>query len=197
MIVGVTGGMGAGKSSVSGCFAAEGALVVDADREGHKILRKPEVIQALAAAFGPDIVDAEGQVIRRELGRRAFSSEANRQRLNAIVRLPLGALLERRAQAALAEAPERPVVIDAALLVEWGDAFCDVLVVVMAPEAVRKARTVARLGISETEAEARMASQLPESEKVRVADYVIVNDGSPPEMQAKARSVWKQILARD
>ena len=199
MTVGVTGGIGAGKSSVCRIFEAEGALVVDADAVGHETVADPDVLRELAAAFGSDILDAEGRLVRRELGRRAFASEAGRKHLNAIVWPPLDRRLRRRIREALDECPGRPVVVDAALLVEWGDskAFCDLLVVVTAPREVRTARTMARLGISETEAGARMASQLPEEEKVRVADYVIVNDASAEELERKARAVWREIQDRD
>ena len=199
MTVGVTGGIGAGKSSVCRIFEAEGALVVDADAVGHETVADPDVVRELAAAFGADILDSEGCLVRRELGRRAFASEAGRKQLNAIVWPPLDRRLRRRIREALDACPGRPVVVDAALLVEWGDpkAFCDLLVVVTAPREVRTARTMARLGISETEAGARMASQLPEEEKVRVADYVIVNDASAEELERKARAVWREIQDRD
>ena len=194
MIAGVTGGIGAGKSTVCDVFAKAGAWVIEADEVGHETVQDPAVIQNLVEAFGLDIVDKNGVLIRRELGRRAFASEAGRERLNAIVWPPLIERLRDRAGAALEEAPERVVVIDAALLLEWGDAFCDVLVVVAAPLEVRKKRTMDRLGISEAEVEARMASQKPEEEKVRAADYVIQNGDSLEMGRQRAREVWEQII---
>ncbi len=198
MTVGVTGGIGAGKSSVCRIFEAEGALVVEADAVGHETVEGPAVLRELVAAFGADILDGEGRLVRRELGRRAFASEASRQQLNRIVWPTLGERLKARVREALLECPDRPVVIDAALLLEWGDpkAVCDALVVVTAPPKMRVARTVSRLGISEAEAEARMASQLSEEEKVRAADYVIVNDGSLEDLEQKAWAVWVRVQAR-
>ena len=181
MTVGVTGGMGAGKTCVSRVFEAEGALVVDADRVGHETVTSPEVLQELVAAFGPDILDGKGRLVRRTLARRAFAPDASRQRLNAIVWPALEVRLRQRVQEALHERPGRPVVIDAPLLLEWGrsEGLYEVLVVVTAPVETRIERTVSRLGISRAEAEVRMASQLPDEEKVRVADYVIVPSSLP------------------
>ena len=198
MIVGVTGGIGAGKSSVCRVFEAGGALVVDADRVGHETVDDAEVIRELTAAFGADLLDGEGRLIRRELGRRAFISEASRQKLNAIVWPALDRRLRGRVQEALRECPERPVVIDAPLLLEWGrsEGLYDILVVVTAPKEVRMERAAARLGITRTEAEARMAWQLPDEEKARAADYVIVNDGSLGEVEERARAVWQQIRGK-
>ena len=195
MIIGVTGGIGAGKSSVCRAFEACGALVVDADRIGHETVEVPAVLRELVAAFGEGILDGEGRLVRRELGRRAFASEASRQRLNAIVWPPLGQRLEARVRQALRKCPHRSVAIDAPVLLEWGDpdGLCEVVVVVTAPREVRLRRTVARLGISRAEVEARMASQLPEEDKIRAADYVIVNDGSPEELEEEARAIWQQI----
>ena len=133
MIVGVTGGMGAGKSTVCDVFLQQGARVIEADVVGHEVVRDPVVVGQLVEAFGPEIVDENGALIRRELGRRAFVSEAGRERLNAIVWPPLIEQIKTQVEVALKE--ERPVVIDAALLVEWGNpkGLCDVLVVVTAP----------------------------------------------------------------
>ena len=196
MIVGVTGGIGSGKSSVCRVFEAGGALAVDADRVGHETVEDPEVIRELTAAFGADLLDGEGRLIRRELGRRAFGSEASRQKLNAVVWPALDRRLRARVQDALRECPERPVVIDAPLLLEWGrsEGLYEVLVVVTAPEEARMGRAAALLGITRAESEARMAWQWPDEEKARAADYVIVNDGSLEELEEKARAVWQQVL---
>lgn len=196
MIVGVTGGIGAGKSSVSRVFEEAGALVIDADAVGHETLRDSEVIQELANAFGDEILDADGQIVRRELGKRAFGSDAGREELNAIVWHPLRALLQKKIQAALVEKPKRPVVVDAALLVERGDPkdLVDVLVVVTAPVVLRIARTMDRLGISEDEVKARLNAQLPEAEKVAVADFVVANDETPAVCRERALAVWNQIV---
>lgn len=198
MIVGVTGGTGAGKSTVSEFFANLGGFVIDADVVGHETIRDAKVVQKLADTFGADILDAEGQIIRRELGQRAFASHEQRDKLNAIVWPPLRALLRQKIQRALDEDHNRPVVVDAALLVERGNpkALVDVLVVVTAPDDIRMKRTMHRLGITEAQAKDRMAAQLPQAEKVRVADFVIQNDTTPDVCQEQAAVIWQKILER-
>lgn len=198
MIVGVTGGIGAGKSTVCQTFKDLGGFVVDADVVGHETIRDPEVIQKLADAFGADILGADGQIVRPLLGQRAFASDEQRDKLNAIVWQPLRALLKKKIQQALQEDPARPVVVDAALLVERGDPkdLVDELVVVTAPDDVRVQRTMARLGISEAEVRDRIAAQLPQAEKVRVADFVIENDSTPDVCRERAAKVWQDILDR-
>lgn len=195
MIVGVTGGIGAGKSTVCAVFEEAGAHVIDADAVGHDVLRDPAVIRNLVDAFGPEILDAAGRVIRRAVGELAFASDEGRKKLNAAVWQPLRQALSHKIQAALDRDPNRPVVVDAALLIERGDpkAWIDILVVVTAPEPVRIERTMARLGISETEVKARIAAQLPEKDKVAVADFVVVNDATPTACRQRAMCVWQQL----
>jgi dephospho-CoA kinase len=198
VIVGVTGGIGAGKSTVCQTFSDLGGFVIDADVVGHETVRDPDVIRQLADGFGADVLDAEGQIIRPVLGQRAFASDAQRDKLNAIVWPPLRALLRKKIQQALNDDQSRPVVVDAALLVERGNPkdLVDVLVVVSAPDEIRVGRTMNRLGISEAEVKDRMAAQLPQSEKVRVADFVIENDSTPDVCRERAAKVWQEILDR-
>lgn len=196
MIVGVTGGIGAGKSRVCDVFARNGAYVIEADEVGREAVEDPAVLRALAETFGRDILDENGLLVRRKLGRRAFASIEARDRLNVIVWPTLVEKLKDRARSALAEHPERPVVIDAALILEWGDRreLCDTLVVVTAPETDRVRRAMERKGLSAAEVRERIACQLPESVKVEAADFVIENDVSAAELETRARSVWRQIV---
>ena len=159
----------------------------------------PGIIRNLTDAFGREILDSDGQIVRRVLGERAFASEEGRGKLNAAVWQPLRQALLDKIQAALDQNPERPVVVDAALLLERGDpkAWIDVLVVVTAPEPVRIERTMARLGISKAEVKARMAAQLPEADKVAVADFVVVNDATPAACRKRARCVWTQLQGEE
>ncbi len=189
--------MGAGKSTVCRVFGSQGALVIDADAVGHETLGDPKVRRALVAEFGSAILDSDAQIVRPELGRRAFASPEAREGLNAIVWPALGRRLNQARAGALHDRPERPVVVDAALLIEWGDprAFCDVLVVVAAPAPLRRERSMHRLGLTEAEAEARTASQLPDDEKARLADHVIENDGSLEALERRARALWRQIAS--
>lgn len=196
MIVGVTGGIGAGKSSACQVFKNEGALVINADLVGYKVVADPSLVQELVEIFGQDILDGKKRISRRELGRKAFASKSTVKILNGIVWPRLLECLKEKVLKALAECPDRPVVIDAALLIEWGDprTFCDLLVVVTADGKLRNTRTMERLGISEREVNARMALQMPEEEKILKADYIILNNGSREELEIEAQRVWRNMV---
>jgi dephospho-CoA kinase len=194
-VIGVTGGLGSGKTSVCRLFEDRGARIIEADRTGREVVEDPEVLEALVFAFGEDIVDDSGRLDRRRLGQRAFADPASNERLNRIVWPPLLRKLRADVESALREQPDRPVVVDAALLVEWGDlSWIDALVVVTAPVEIRKARMMSRMGLSGEEVEARMQAQLPEEEKVRLADYVIANEGTEEGLKARASEVWSRLV---
>ena len=195
MRVGVTGGIGAGKSLVAKIFEKNGAYVVEADRVGRDAVVDQAVRGDLVEAFGSVILDAEGELDRRELGRRAFAGKSANEKLNSIVWPRLAELLREETRTSLKADPSRTVVVDAALLLEWGDPkdFCDVLVVVTASEASRIQRTMDRMGITETEVLERMRSQLPEEKKLRAADFVIVNDAGLDVLKFRALDVWSRI----
>ena len=195
MTVGVTGGIGAGKSTVCRVFEARGGRVIDADVVGHEVLDDRTVAGMLAEAFGPDVVDEEGAIIRRRLGERAFASEASREKLTGVVWPEIGRRIVSLVAEHKASDPNVTTVIDAPLLIEWDapKAFCNVLVVVTAPKETRISRSMARLGLTREEVESRMAFQLPDEEKVRAADYVIENTGALCQVEGQAESVWRAI----
>ena len=195
MRVGVTGGIGSGKSVVAQLFEKKGAYVIEADEVGRRAVIDPSVLSRLVESFGDEILDGWGALDRRELGRRAFLNGDTRGTLNRIVWPKLGELLEKESGEAIDTDPRRTVVIDAALLLEWGDPkdFCEVLVVVTAPEPIRIRRIVERMGLTEAEVRDRMASQLPEESKLEAADFVIKNDSDLAELEARALDVWERI----
>ena len=194
MVIGITGGIGSGKSSLVRLLVQRGAAAVDADRIGHQVLEIPEVSTALTQAFGPAITDSEGKVVRQELGKQAFASREGFERLSRIVR----PVLEQRLweEVALAEGPGRDhlVVVDAALIYEWGVAErFDRIVVVDAAVPLRRQRAMARQGLSLEEVEKRMAWQLPAQEKVARADLVVRNEGTLEELEQAADLVWRHV----
>ena len=195
MTVGVTGGIGSGKSTVCRRLQEEGAFLIEADEVGREVVVAEAVLRELVSEFGSDILDGKGWLDRAELGRRAFSDRSATDRLNRIVWPQLGRLLEEKVRNALCENSSRTVVVDAALLFEWGDprSLCDVMVVVTASKELRMRRTMDRLGLSDEEVTDRMASQIPEESKVRAADFVIVNDGSREELERSVMDVWSKI----
>lgn len=196
MTIGVTGGIGSGKSTVCRLFGEWGAKLVDADRVGHEVLGDADVRQALTDAFGADIMKADGEIDRRELGRRAFVDDRTRKQLTDVVWPAIGKRLKAIVDASEA-AGDATLVIEAAVLFEAGDPFgiYDTVVVVTAPEDIRIGRVQARSGLSEDEIRARMRQQMPEAEKVRRADFVVVNDGRVEDLYDEARRVWERIGA--
>lgn len=194
MIVGITGGIGSGKSSLARLLAARGAALVDADRIGHQVLGRPEVRQALVAVFGPRIALADGCIDRRELARRAFASQEGHEQLTRIVRPPLEEALWREIDAAEGPGRERLVVVDAALIFEWGvEKHFALIVAVDAPEELRLRRAAARQGLSQEEIRRRLAWQLPAAEKAARAHLVVENNGSPEELEQAASQLWDRL----
>ena len=198
-VVGVTGGVASGKTTFVEMLAAGGgARVIDADRLGHAILRRGDVARALAAAFGADVLDAQGAVQREVLGPRAFATPEALAQLNAIVHPPLIAELDRDSRRLRAHARSAGLVIlDAALLVEWdGGDRCDEVVAVIARPETQVARLVRDRGRTPEEARAIVERQLPAAVRAAYADVVIENDGTREEFVAKARAVAGEIRER-
>ena len=194
MTIGVTGGIGSGKSTVCALFGAWGADLVDADKVGHACLEDPGVKQALIEAFGDPITKPDGSLDRRELGRRAFVSDASRRSLTDIVWPEVGKRL-RAAVDRLKEQGCKTIVVEASVLLEQGDPekLYETVVVVTAPETLRIERTMKRLGITDAEVRDRMRHQMPEDEKIKRADHVIVNDGSADVLETRARKLWGDL----
>jgi dephospho-CoA kinase len=185
-VFGLTGNIGAGKSTVGRLLATHGIPVVDADQLAREVVRKGEpALREIAARFGEAVLQPDGSLDRKALAARVFQDPAERAALNAIVH-PRIAEASALKMAALADAGYEVAVYEAALLVENGlaESFAG-LIVVVAPEAEQLARLVLRDGMSESEARARLSAQLPSAEKVKRATYVLDNRGSLPELEAQ------------
>jgi dephospho-CoA kinase len=194
-LVGLTGGIGSGKSTVARLFAELGAEVIDADELVHE-LTGPDgaAMAAIRAEFGPDIVDARGALDRARMRERVFADPDARARLEAILHPMVRAETERRA----AQATGPYVILMIPLLVETGDphARCDRVLVVDCPEELQIERVIARSGLTRAEAEATMAAQASRVERLRHADDVIANDGSPEDLQPQVKQLHLKYLAR-
>lgn len=193
--VGLTGNIGSGKSTVARLLVAHGAALIDADVLAREATDDPVVLRDLAAAFGEGVLRS-GALDRDALGRLVFDDPAARRRLNAIIHPWVGQERERRVAALEAQAePPAVIVHDIPLLFEVGlDAAMDKTVVVDAPLALRLERVMARSGLSEAEVRARDAAQLPLSEKVKRADYVIDNSREAAGLEPQVARVWGQLL---
>ncbi|MFO0617698.1 MAG: dephospho-CoA kinase [Polyangiaceae bacterium] len=184
------GGIACGKSSVAKIFRAEGIPVVDADVVAREIVAPgTDGLAAVVARFGEGVLDPDGSLDRKKLGALVFADADARRSLNAITHPRIAArTLELRAGL---EAAGHPIACyEAALLVENGlaDAFRPLVVVAVAPE-VQRARLMIRDGLNEAEADSRLASQRPLSEKIAMADHVVWNDGTEAELPEKVRPI--------
>lgn len=194
--VGLTGGIACGKSTVAAFFSELGVPVVDADRIAREVVAVgTEGLSEVVRAFGREVLAADGSLDRKKLGERVFSDPAARAKLEAITHPRIAARsAERMAELAASGAPY--VLYEAALLVENGiHRALPALVVVTAPEDVQLSRLMQRDGLDEVAARARIAAQLPLSEKVSVADYVIDNGGSLDATLRRTREVHEALLA--
>lgn len=190
-VIGLLGGIAAGKSLVAQQLARLGAGVLDADRAGHQVLRMPEVVQAIARRWGPEVLEADGTVNRSRLAQRVFGDKEELKHLEAITHPRIQHLLTQQARR-LVQQGARALVLDAPLLLRAGwDRWCDLLVFVDAPEQLRLQRAAAR-GWSAEQFRRREAAQEPLEEKRRRAHVVIDNSGSPEQTRKQVEQLWHQ-----
>jgi dephospho-CoA kinase len=192
-VVGLTGGIGSGKSTVARMLAELGATVVDADKIGHEVYRPgAEAYAAVVDAFGRGIVAPDGTVDRRALGAIVFADPGALARLNALVHPAIGREILRRIETARA-AGDAPIVVEAAIMIEAGWRFFDRIWAVIAPREAAIARVVAERGLGAEDVERRMGAQLSDAERRRVADLVIENDGTREELRARVEAAWRTL----
>lgn len=193
--VGLTGGIGAGKSEVSRLLSSYGAVIVDADKIAREVVEPGTPgLAAVVAAFGPDILTPEGTLDRPRLGSIVFSDAERLATLNGIVHPLVGA---RSAELEAAAGPDAVVVHDVPLLTENGLApLYHVVVVVDASPKTQLDRLVRLRGMTESEARARMAAQATREERRAVADLIIDNDGPLEDLEPQVREVWARLTER-
>lgn len=190
--VGLTGGIGAGKSEVSRLLASYGAVIVDADKIAREVVAPGTPgLAAVVAEFGEGVLTEDGALDRPKLGGIVFSDPAKLQALNAIVHPLVGA---RSAQLEAAAGPDAVVIHDVPLLTENGLAsLYDLVVVVDAAPETQLDRLVRLRGMSEDEAKARMSAQATREQRLAVADVVIDNDGPLEALEPQVREVWERL----
>jgi dephospho-CoA kinase len=196
LLVGLTGGLGAGKSTVGGMLSDRGAVLVDADELAREALDPgTAAYKQVCDLFGDQVVTASGQLDREAIAAAVFDEPERRRSLESIVHPEVFRMLadiveDRRGT-------EDIIVFDAPLIVETGfhDA-CDVVVVVTAQEEARVARAVGGRGMTVDEARARIRAQLGDAEREAVADVVIRNDGTLADLERQVDELWEQLRAR-
>ena len=193
-VIGLTGGMGSGKSTVSQLLAEFGAVVIDADKVGHEAYQHgTKTWQELVAAFGEQIVAADGSIDRKKLGAIVFGSPKQLARLNEIVHPRMFEMMQGRIEQYRSKGV-KVVVLDAAILFEanWTPLVEEVWVVV-ASEAAVVARARARTGLPEEQIRSRLRSQMPVEDKIKRADVVIRNEGKVEDLRKQVEGLWARI----
>jgi dephospho-CoA kinase len=191
LVIGLTGGIGAGKSTAAAAFAARGAAIVDVDRLGHVVLEP-------GGRAHEAVLDAFGTVDRRELGALVFADPDALARLTAISHPAINAELADRLRDLAGELPRNGVVVlDMAILAEsnLGAGMYDVVVTVEAPIELRVERAVAR-GMAEEDVRRRIAAQASEEDRRALASYVLVNDGDEAHLVAQVDACWDELVTR-
>lgn len=191
----VTGGIGSGKSTLMAFLEQKGAGVVLADEVGYENLHNAEMKVELAQAFGSDIFDAEGEVIRSALAAKAFSSAQNTQKLDSITQPRLyDGCLRRLAEL---EQTHKVVVLEMAILDGRDDFYknADIVAAVTTSPEVRVARLMASRGFSEEDARNRLANQVPEEKRLAISNVVFNNDGTVEEFKAQIEQWWNSEIA--
>jgi len=195
LVVGLTGGIASGKSTVARLLEGLGARVVDADQVARRVVAPGrDALAEIAEALGPGMIAADGALDRKRLGRRVFSDEGARRRLEAITHPRIAAAFAEEVLRAVAEGV--PVLVyEAALLVESGAAEAvDRLVVVAAPPAVQRERMGRRDGLDPIAAQARLDAQASMEAKIAVADHVVMNEGTLEDLGRKVTALWEELL---
>lgn len=197
VVIGLTGGIACGKSTVSAALASWGVPIVDADQVARDVVDPgSEGLAAVRAAFGDAVISPQGALDRKALGDIVFRDPARRAELNAILHPRIAAESARRL-GALAEAGHGFAIYDAALLVENGvHRGMEALIVVTARPEVQRARLIARNGGDAADADARIAAQLPLAEKVAAATWVVDNSGTMEELAARVRALYTELVLR-
>jgi len=203
--VGLTGGLGSGKSTVAGMFAELGAAVISADQLGRQLMQLGEpVYAAIVNTFGKGVVRSDGSLDRKKLAELAFQHN-QADALNHIVHPAVVAAEEEWMRGVFAKDPTRVAMVESALIFEvekWGTApgwvqRFDKLILVTVPDEVKIARFVARMGThdaAQMDARARLAMQIPDREKVGRCDYVIDNTGSLEATRALVENIYQELV---
>jgi dephospho-CoA kinase len=197
--VGLTGGIGSGKSEVSRRLAGHGAVIVDADLAARAVVAPgtPGLAQ-VADAFGPGVLRPDGALDRERLGAIVFADPAALQKLNAIVHPLVRDWMQTAERAALAEAGDEAIIVhDVPLLAEGrGPSGFDLVIVVDVPPELQVERLVSQRRMTEDQARARMAAQSSREQRLAVADLVIDNSGSLEDLDRRVAEVWADLERR-
>ena len=198
MIVGLTGGIATGKSTVTAMLQALGAYVVDADVWARRVVEPGSPgLAAIAAHFGADILEADGALSRAKLATIIFSDAAARQTLNQITHPLVREGMRAETAAFFATHPTEPIVWDVPLLFEGEiQHLVDESIVVVVDDSIQLQRLMARNNLSQEDAQQRIVAQLPLAKKAAMATYVVDNNQSLDNTKRQVRQIWQEICAK-
>ena len=194
--VGLTGGIGTGKSTASNFFKKLGAFVFDADAEAKNLLSSNDVVQhELISEFGTDIINPSGEIDKKKLARVAFQDVDHQRRLNSVVHPYIYDLIDNSYDKVLSDGKHNVFIIDAAMIYESGyDIHLDYVIIITDQLKNRMERSLARNTLTREEILKRMEFQWTEEEKVNMADFVIHNDGTAKELNNNIKSLMKKLI---
>jgi dephospho-CoA kinase len=197
LLVGLTGGLGAGKSTVARMLGERGAVIVDADELSRRALEPgTRAYQEVCDLFGDDVVSPSGSLDRSAIAERVFGDEGMRRALESITHPEVFRLLAEEVETL--RGTDAVVVFDAPLLVETGfHRACDVVVVVTAPEGAQVARVAGDGGMTEEQAVARLRAQIDPADREATADVVIANDGGLEDLERHVDGLWAALRRRE
>ena len=197
-VIGLTGGIASGKSTVSQMLSELGAVVIDADKIGHEAFRPDtDAWRQVVAEFGRGILDRDGEIDRSRLADVVFNDPRALEKLNRIMHPRMRRIVEGRIEALRGQGVEA-VVLEAALLIEakWTD-LVDQVWVAVAPESQVIDRLRSQRGFNEERGRARIESQMSAAERARHADVLIVNDADMDTLREKVRELWEDLPSQD
>ena len=194
MIVGLTGGIASGKSTVSNLFRKYGIEIVDADKVAKEVSEKKESIEKISNIFGKDILDSDGKIVREKLREKAFKNRELLQELNKIIHPQVMEYFKRKKEE---NSKDEILIFDIPLLYET-KVECLYGKIIVGGGDVQKQirRVVARDGSSEELAKKIIFNQMPLDEKIKKADIVIMNDGTLDELEAKVMKIYRELKER-
>ncbi|MBH8597563.1 MULTISPECIES: dephospho-CoA kinase [unclassified Thermoactinomyces] len=198
MLLGLTGSIATGKSTVAEMLKRRGAVVVDADQVARKVVEPGSLgLNRIKGTFGSEMLTADGQLDRAKLGELVFADEEARLRLNALLHPLIMDEMKRMTAESLDKNPKSIVIWDVPLLIEENlTQFVEQVIVVYVPQAIQLKRLMERNHLTKTEAIKRMQSQLSIEEKKKVADYIIDNSGSLEETERQVDQLWRYLTLK-
>jgi len=193
LVLGLTGNIGSGKSTVARMFQELGAEIIDADKVGHSLLEKKEVGESIVKNFGSSVLDKEGKIERRKLGKIVFRDKKRLEELNSIIHPLMFSEIKRK----ITFSQARIIIVDAAILLEAGwDSLVDKVLVVNASYKTRRKRIEKSGLLSPEEIKGIIKAQFSQDEKIQRADFLIENEEGIEESKRQVERIWSKFAAR-